>query len=277
MGHNTENQNYKLLWILFILTAIIGLIEGDSLSRTIVFDSFKLSFVINFIVLIIYSSLTITLGYALFFIFIIFILGLTAEIIGMKYGMIFGGHYIYNSKYLTLFNVPILTLLYWVCFVYIGYTIVSSFLFWNHRDKPNKFNKDKFLLPILIVSDGIVVTALDIFLDPIMTKVGNWSWINGGVFFNVPIGNFLGWFLVTILATGSFRTFEYFFPHKPPNIPKSIYVVSALSYGILCLVFLYLALKLKMFLLAMIGFTVMFPIVIANLIFYVKWKKIRPS
>ena len=40
----------------------------------------------------------------------------------------------------------------------------------------------------------------DLSLDPLRATVENrWIWISGGSYFGVPLGNFVGWFMVTWL------------------------------------------------------------------------------
>jgi putative membrane protein len=83
-------------------------------------------------------------------------------------------------------------------------------------------NKNIIIL-FTILLDGLVVVALDLFMDPIAVKSGDWTWLEGGPYFGIPIGNFIGWFFVVVLAMGTFRAVEYFFPRKEIKYNKSIY------------------------------------------------------
>jgi uncharacterized membrane protein len=53
-----------------------------------------------------------------------------------------------------------------------------------------------------------------------------WAWLDGGPYFGVPIGNFVGWFVVTVLVTGLFRLFEYYKPQQDLLLSKSIFLLA---------------------------------------------------
>ena len=142
-----------------------------------------------------------------------------------------------------------------------------------NKDKPSKRRGDARWLPLLILLDGLIVVAIDLFMDPLQLEAGNWTWLGGGTYYGVPIGNFVGWFAVTIISTGIFRAFEYFAPQKPAKIDKSVFLISVIFYGVLCLAFLSIALKIQLPELALTGFLAMFPITIVNLTFFIKWKR----
>jgi lycopene beta-cyclase len=48
---------------------------------------------------------------------------------------------------------------------------------------------------------GLAFTAWDLFIDPQMIQWGFWHWSSPGFYFGVPLTNFLGWLLVSILAS----------------------------------------------------------------------------
>ena len=273
-----DKQKSKILWGIFVLivvVVVIDIIKGESSG----YNSLSIiDFLIIFLpVALLLLHMTWTLGYIRGAIFILLasLTGLIFEIIGVKYGTIFGGHYIYQSQNFRLMflDVPLLVPLYWTIFIYTGYTMVSSFLVWTNKNKPNRSQNNAVLLPLLIFLDGLVVVAIDIFMDPLLTHSGFWIWLNGGSYFGIPIGNFIGWFIVTIIVTGIFRTFEYFIPQKSTEVNKSILPV--VCYGALCVSFIFYAINIQLPELALIGSLVMMPIVVINLIFFVNWKKKR--
>jgi len=101
----------------------------------------------------------------------------------------------------------------------------------------------------------------------------NWVWLDNGHYYGIPVGNFVGWFMVTVISTGIFRAFEYLSPPKSTVIDKSVLLIPVVGYGMLCMLFVFLALIAKLPVLAITGFVIMFPIVIANLILFNKWRK----
>jgi putative membrane protein len=43
---------------------------------------------------------------------------------------------------------------------------------------------------------SFIMVSWDLTIDPMMSTItGNWVWHNGGSYFGVPLGNFLGWYL----------------------------------------------------------------------------------
>ncbi|MDI6840711.1 MAG: carotenoid biosynthesis protein [bacterium] len=232
-------------------------------------DFFKLFLPV--VLLILHAVWTLTYFRGLVFICLALLTALIFEMFGLKYGTLFGGHFVYqlNNK-LIFFNIPLLVLLYWAVFIYISYNIVSSFLFWVGKSKPNKHIGGAILLPLLIFLDGLVVVSIDFFMEPLQVKTRNWIWLAGGPYYNIPLGNFIGWFIVATISTGIFRVFEYFSPQEPTKIDKSIFLIPVVGYGMLCLSLLYFALKIQLHGLALIGFFTMFPITVVNLIFFIK-------
>ncbi|MFC4529388.1 carotenoid biosynthesis protein [Sphaerisporangium dianthi] len=47
---------------------------------------------------------------------------------------------------------------------------------------------------------ALALTAWDLFLDPQMLRLGLWEWADPGPYRGVPLSNFAGWFLVSLLV-----------------------------------------------------------------------------
>lgn len=203
------------------------------------------------------------------------LIGLVFEIFGVTRGIFFGGVYLYDSQNLgpLFFGVPILVPLFWSIFVYMGYALISSSLAWLGKDKPAKGDTSRWALPLLVLLDGVAVVAIDLFMDPLMVHAGNWTWRSGGLYFGVPIGNFVGWFIVTVLSTGTFRTIEYLFPRHDKKKNDIFMLLPVLGYGTLCMILFLYALRIHLFGLAAVGLSVMMPLAVANLILFSARKK----
>jgi uncharacterized membrane protein len=111
-------------------------------------------------------------------------------------------------------------------------------------------------------------------MDPIQVKMGEWIWLENGPYFGIPIGNFIGWFLVTIIVTGIFRSFEFFRPMEYKD-DKTIFIIPVIGYGVLALSFAISAIKYQIHNLAIYGILFMMPIVLFNLILFKKWYQKR--
>lgn len=269
------NKLIPFLWKLFyflifiILIKVLGNLFGIQLEHKYVWFNF-IFMGIPVLLLIIHSFITLSVFRSLIFIFLASGIGALMEYIGMRNGTFFGGHYIYKPQ-LTIFTVPISVIFYWAVFIYTGYCLTNSFIYWLNKSKPNLKNKNIFLLFLTILLDGYFVTAIDLFMDPIAVKSGSWKWLDGGPYFGIPIGNFIGWFIVTIMVVGIFRTYEYFFPKKESGYNKSTFIIPVLGYGIMSISYFFLALNFNQTL-AIVGLLFMFPQIIANLILFKKYK-----
>jgi len=267
----------SLLWkVFYTLIFVIGIkIVGD-LSGLELEESNNWFRIIMYslpgIILVLHSILTLSAPRALLFVLLASGTGAVMEYIGLRDGVFFGGHYIYKSQ-ATFYTVPYDVILYWSVFIYTGYSITNSFFYWLKKKRPTVKTGAFLLLLFTILLDGLIVVALDLFMDPIAVKSGDWTWLEGGPYFGIPIGNFLGWFFVVVFAMGIFRTVEYFFPKKEMKFDKSVYILPVVGYGLLAATFAFKAVRYNMIELALIGSLLMFPTVIFNLYLYSKSKR----
>jgi len=128
------------------------------------------------------------------------------------------------------------------------------------------------LLLLTILLDGWFVLVIDLFMDPLEVWKGAWTWVNGGPYFGVPIGNFVGWFTVAVLSSGIFRSLEYFFPKKELKFDKSIFIIPVILYGLVALSLLGMALQFQMYELGILGSLLMVPTVLFNLFLFNKYR-----
>jgi bisanhydrobacterioruberin hydratase len=76
---------------------------------------------------------------------------------------------------------------------------------WNSGSVPNHRLS-------LIFRSALLLTLMDGVLDPGATSLGFWIWPSGGVFYGVPLTNFVGWLLsgalaaALLIAAGRWRT-----------------------------------------------------------------------
>lgn len=270
------NIKSNFLWIIFGLIAvfvcadIIFVLAG---KEPYLFQIMALFIPVAF--LLIYVSWTLTFKRMLLFILLAACVGFVFEVYGVIYGTFFGGHYIYHESALgpMALGVPLLVPMYWAVFTYAGYSLSNSFLAWIDKHKPARKRGNAILLPLLVLMDGWFVVAIDIFLDPLAVEAGYWKWIEGGPYFGVPIGNFVGWFVISLLVTGMYRVFEYFRPQKSLSMPASISLIPVFCYGLLCAVLCCYAINMRMPELAGIGCLAMMPAVLISLILFIQWKK----
>jgi putative membrane protein len=110
---------------------------------------------------------------------LIYILSMTAEIIGVNTGLIFGS-YTYENTILgpRLLETPLIIGINWFILIY------CTFIF---------INKFKFPLIIRILMGGLMMLIFDILLEPVAGKMFMWNWLSVGV----PLINYASWFIMT--------------------------------------------------------------------------------
>lgn len=236
-----------------------------------------IGFYLPILFLFVYCIVTMGFLHGIGIILATFFISSYLELIGQEYGLFFGAHYTYQDDVTMVMSIPVVISFYWAGLIIIGYEVVSTLLLWSAREKPNKGQKDFILLPPLILLDGLVVTAISILLDPIGVRLEIWSWQVNGSHFGTPLGNFRGWFLTTIIATGLFRLFEYFYPHKIKWTDDSVRLIPVLGYALLCFGLCIKAIELELPSLAVVGFLAMSPITVINFtLFFLGKNKRRP-
>lgn len=115
----------------------------------------------------------------------VFLAGLSVEIIGVKTGLIFGEYSYGHVLGPKVFGTPIIIGLLWWLLVYTASSIVE---YWDTPGIVKAFTV------------AILVTALDIVLEPVAIHLGFWSW--NAV--QVPLQNYFAWFVIAFVFAGVF-------------------------------------------------------------------------
>lgn len=132
-----------------------------------------------------------------------FVVSLTFESVGVATGLIYGPYH-YSDRLGPLFLglVPFLIPIAWFMMIYpslvMAERLVSAKTFWIRALAASAVG-------------GLIMTAWDVVMDPVMTAGGHWIWEVDGAFFGIPLQNYWGWWLTT------FSTFAlYFLLARPP-------------------------------------------------------------
>jgi len=205
----------KIIFILFTLSIGVCSINNLTAQNLLFFPLGILSSLwmhLAFTFVLLHSSLTLgNKKTALFFTISLFF-GFFSEFLGVRYGLVFG-HYYYNMPSFFFGVVPLMTPISWAIIIYMCYGVTNFILECAGGDKPNlRGNWVHLFIMIIVLSsvDGLCAMNLDMIIDPIavLSSVAAWIWIGGGPYFDVPISNFIGWFMVTFVATFIFRFYE---------------------------------------------------------------------
>jgi len=132
-------------------------------------------------------------GRALRLLALVFVVSLLFESVGVATGWVYGPyHYtgLLGPKFLGL--VPYLIPLAWFMMSYPSFVIADRLV-------PSQLGRWQRILAVAALG-GLVMTAWDLVMDPIMVAGGNWVWDAKGAYFGIPLQNYWGWWL-TVFTT----------------------------------------------------------------------------
>ena len=122
------------------------------------------------------------------------------EYVGVHYGVPFGSYSYTSAMGPMMLGVPLFIPLLW-----------SSLAYFTMEAAGNYY----------LASLGMV--ALDIAFDPVLSgPLGLWRWSERGQYFGVPLTNFVGWFIVSLVIYSAFRASTGFKP-KPSPVALAFY------------------------------------------------------
>ncbi|WP_271217469.1 carotenoid biosynthesis protein [Streptosporangium carneum] len=115
--------------------------------------------------------------------------GYAAEWVGVRTGLPFGGYGYTGLLRPQLGGVPVAVALAWGGMGLAAHATASAAATRLPGGRGTR-----------IVLGACALTAWDLFLDPQMTRLGLWTWDVPGPYRGVPVSNFVGWLLVSLLV-----------------------------------------------------------------------------
>ncbi len=153
-------------------------------------------------------------GGALRLLALVFGVSLLFESVGVATGWVYGPYHYTDKlgpKFLGL--VPYMIPVAWFMMSYPSFVIAEWLV---HSDgNPSKAGQWQRILAVAAVG-GLIMTAWDLIMDPIMVANGNWVWDTDGAYFGIPLHNFLGWWL-TVFTTYALYLLTQGKPGKAPE------------------------------------------------------------
>ncbi|MFB5631361.1 MAG: carotenoid biosynthesis protein [Nitrosopumilaceae archaeon] len=152
------------------------------------------------------------------------------EEIGVETGIVYGKYHYTDYLGQKIGHVPLIIPLAWFMMIYPSYVIANIIYSKNAFLKKITFSK---IIMISLLS-AAVMTAWDTVIDPYLSgpTVGAWVWENGGVYFGVPIHNFVGWIVTTFTIYVLYRIFEA--KSKTIEYSKNNYLIlPVIAYGLM--------------------------------------------
>jgi putative membrane protein len=191
---------------------------------------------------------------ALWLLALVFIVSLTFESVGVAKGWVYGPYHYTAAlglKFLGL--VPYLIPVAWFMMSYPSFVIADRLV-------PPSWKRWQRILSVAAVG-GLVMTAWDVIMDPIMVAGGNWVWDVKGAYFGIPLQNYWGWWL-TIFTT--FALYLWLFGKDAKAGDARFDRLALGSYLVTALGIVTVALVTGAGELALIGFFAMMPWVVAG-------------
>jgi putative membrane protein len=120
------------------------------------------------------------------------------EIIGANTGIIYG-EFIYNTSWRpALWGTPVVMLFVWA-------TLIIESYFMVYKKTANTF--------VRIVLPAVLLVILDLVIDPGAIHLRLWSWANGGMWYGIPLSNYVGWLILGIIGS-----FIFYISTKKQNL-----------------------------------------------------------
>ncbi len=194
-----------LILILYALLTVYT-VAGLVLGQTLPFFITPITTLIGFAFAVLHAGQREGWKRALLMLALVFVVSLFYESVGVATGLVYGPYHYTEKlgpKFLGL--VPYLIPVAWFMMSYPSFVIADRLI-------PSGWKRGQRILAVAAVG-GLVMTAWDVIMDPVMVAGGHWVWDVNGAYFGIPLQNFWGWWLTVfstyalyLLAAGKGRT-----------------------------------------------------------------------
>lgn len=160
---------------------------------------------------------------------LVFAVSLAFESVGVATGWPYGPYHYTNMlgpKFLGL--VPYLIPMAWFGTMYPSFVIadrVFSGRGWNRA-------------LLVATAGGVIMTAWDVVMDPMMVLGGHWVWEIEGPYFGIPLLNFFGWWLTTFICFALYLWLRPRTVSERPDLDRLAvvsYLIATLTSVLICI------------------------------------------
>jgi len=143
--------------------------------------------------------------------FLIFFIGMISEILGVKYGLIFGDYVYLDNLGVKILGVPVLIGVNWIILTFITGSL-SSWVF-----------KNKY---ISVLTGALLMIVLDLLIEPVAPLLGFWIFDST----IAPLQNYIGWFVIGIITQ---IIFQLKITEKEYTFSTHLLIVNAIFFAFL--------------------------------------------
>ncbi len=178
-----------ILYGLLVLYSTITLAAGGSIPGVIV----PISTLTGFSFCLLHAGQQLGWKKALLLLAFVFGVSLLFESLGVATGLVYGPyHYTEKLGLKFLGLVPYLIAVAWFMMIYPSFVMAGWLI-------PHSWTGARRLLSVAAIG-GLIMTAWDMVMDPIMVAGQYWVWEVPGSFFGVPLQNYWGWWLTVFIT-----------------------------------------------------------------------------
>jgi putative membrane protein len=187
---------------------------------------------INTIVLMLFSlchaSYMLGARKALAFFLISAVVSWAFEQVGVATGLVYGAYHYTDKLGMKIGHVPVLIPIAWFMMIYPSYVIANLII----DGRPTSARAGIRHVVWLSLLSGIIMTAWDLPMDPLMSGMKHWIWDEGGPYFGVPIQNFVGWLLTTFTVYLLYGLLEQWHPaRRADGASAPVAAMPVIAYG----------------------------------------------
>lgn len=177
-----------LIVVIFHLVGFFGFLTTDFQALFVKLVPFHL---LLMLLMVIQTGFDRNKSFYIFFL-IVALAGFFVEVIGVNTGLVFGIYEYGDTLGVKLWNTPLMIGVNWFLLVYSTGVLLQKLKI----RKPTIFS----------VCGALIITALDILIEPVAVRFDYWSWEGG----DIPLRNYLAWFIFSfalfmVFSLQSFR------------------------------------------------------------------------
>lgn len=193
----TQRVSLLLFGLMVCLTfgTAIPFLNSDEIDWCVMSPVLMLGTQAFFIGCLIHSVLTSSKRSTLLFFLLVAIFSFAVEAIGVSTGYPFGYYHYHAEISPKIAGVPLFIPLSWSVLSYGPVVFLRS----SWRESNGNTHKSAARIVTLAACSALGLVSADLFLDPLAVTVDAWTWRDGGIYFEIPITNFIGWFIVGLL------------------------------------------------------------------------------